>query len=277
MNGDLAQYTALATWATIGLRDGAAAAAPGLGLANDAFRFVRRLEFEGVGAAEAWLASLAGQGIERVWLAVDPGLTGPAEQVGPTWRGEFAFVNSLNARVGLLAGDELWRGHLAPADPPGPERRVWDVAYRAVRAPMRPQTPPLGDGVDRLERALDRAIGFAGRHPETRNWEGVFAKARALGEAEDPVPPYYQDLIPSADYPLGSRRLAAVAQAAWVFGGMGCWNDMGFQDPEIESEFQGVTGELFSAVLFALVAAVNVKLSGGGGRPGRQQPHQIGR
>jgi hypothetical protein len=96
-------------WGTIGLRDGAPAGS-GLGLANDAFRFTRSLEFEGIGAADEWLASLAARGVERIWLAVDPSLITPSTEDGRTWRGEYAFVNAMNARVGLLAEAGLWRG-----------------------------------------------------------------------------------------------------------------------------------------------------------------------
>lgn len=260
MNGELAQYIALATWGTIGLRDGAAAAS-GLGTANDAFRFTRRLEFEGVGAADAWLASLAARGVERVWLAVDPSLLAPAPDGKSTWQGRFAFVNGMNGRGGLLAGSDMWRGRQSEAAVPGPDNRIWDVAYEAVPAPMRPMAPPLGDAMDRLERALRRAADFARAHPELGHWQAVFAEAAALGRADGTEPPYSHNLFPRVGYPAASRRLAAMAHAAWVFGGMGSWNDMGFEASQTEREFQSVTGELFSGVLFATLAAVNSPLT----------------
>jgi hypothetical protein len=257
VNNEIAQCIALATWGTIGLRDGAPAAR-GLGLANDAFRFTRRLEFEGIGVADEWLASLAALGVERIWLAVDPTLVTPAAVDARTWRGEFAFVNAMNARVGLLAGTELWRG-MTDA-PPGPNDRPWETVYKPVRAPMRPMTPPLGDAIDRLERALDQAIGFAHRHAELSHFNAVFTNAMELGRADGPDLPSH-NLFPDSGYTTGARRLAAMAQAAWVFGAMGSWNDMGFQEPEVEREFQDVTSALFSAILFAVIAAVNSKLT----------------
>ena len=239
----------------------------GLGMANDAFKFTRSLEFEGHGEADTWLESLASSGVERLWLVVDPSLLPPVTAEQHTWRDQFAFVNAMNARVGLLAGDSLWRGCATAAATPGPDNRGWDVVYKAVDAPMRPTAPPLGDAIDRLEAALNRASSFACMHPELHRWEELFAKAKALGSAEDPNPPYYRDLFPKAGYTAGSRRLAVMAQAGWVFGGMGSWNDMGFEAPETEQDFQNVTSELFSAILLALIAAVNSKLTRVGHRP----------
>jgi hypothetical protein len=44
---------------------------------------------------------------------------------------------------------------------------------------------------------------------------------------------------------------------SYVFGGMGSWNDMGFQKPETQKEYERVSKELYEAVKFATTMASN--------------------
>ena len=74
-------------------------------------------------------------------------------------------------------------------------------------------------------------------------------------------PPYHRDLFPDHCYSEASRRFASMAQAAWVFGGMGSWNDLGFSEPEIHSEFEQISRDLFAAVMLACVASANADLA----------------
>jgi hypothetical protein len=46
------------------------------------------------------------------------------------------------------------------------------------------------------------------------------------------------------------------AQSAWVFGGMGSWNDMSF-DGEEQREYEEVSEQLFTAVNNAICVATN--------------------
>jgi hypothetical protein len=51
-----------------------------------------------------------------------------------------------------------------------------------------------------------------------------------------------------------------MAQAAWVFGGMGSWNDLGFAENDLQRQYEQITRELFTAVLQACVSAANIDL-----------------
>lgn len=48
-----------------------------------------------------------------------------------------------------------------------------------------------------------------------------------------------------------------MAAQAWVFGGMGSWNDLGFSDADSHHRYQEVTRRLYDGVLRAFVATVN--------------------
>jgi hypothetical protein len=55
----------------------------------------------------------------------------------------------------------------------------------------------------------------------------------------------------------GAQGLLAAAEAAWVFGTMGSWNDIGFTDKSLQSEYDAISDRVFDLVVQSAVAAVN--------------------
>ncbi len=51
-----------------------------------------------------------------------------------------------------------------------------------------------------------------------------------------------------------------IAQKAWVFGGMGSWNDLWFEG-EAQGEYDRVSDRLFQTVNEAIRAAANTSLA----------------
>ena len=47
------------------------------------------------------------------------------------------------------------------------------------------------------------------------------------------------------------------AMSAWVFGGMGSWNDMGFEDAVTQSKYESVSESLFNVINEAIEASTN--------------------
>ena len=89
-------------------------------------------------------------------------------------------------------------------------------------------------------------------------WPAWFERALA----DDAEVPYYRDLLP-AGYTSEARLLAAMAVKAWVFGGMGSWNDVYFGDQEAAAEYAAISRNLYSTLLRALVASVNSEIDPG--------------
>src|SRR2546430_1039332 len=115
---------------------------------------------------------------------------------------------------------------------------------------------PLRDAKDELEVAVRRAEGFSSEVQE--DWfSEQFRKALTLLQSDQPVPPYHPDMLPEKGYTIDARRLLAAAAASWVFGGMGSFNDLGFRERGINREYHQVADRLFSAVLDAILSAVN--------------------
>ena len=105
-----------------------------------------------------------------------------------------------------------------------------------------------------LATAIEDARAFASSQDLT-TWSDVFGKALAILEAESPEIPYHPDLLPE-EVDLSCRRLMAAAASAYVFGGMGSWNDMWFED-DAAASYQDITRSLYQAVMFAIDAAAN--------------------
>jgi len=70
-------------------------------------------------------------------------------------------------------------------------------------------------------------------------------------------------MLPAACTPQ-SGHLAAAAAQAWVFGGMGSWNGIGFVDSAVQGEYRELSGQLCAATLQALLASANDGLHAAG-------------
>ena len=83
-----------------------------------------------------------------------------------------------------------------------------------------------------LKTCLENIIEFA--HQETtESWVKIFKNARETLENENPESDFYQyDLISWNNYDLENKQLLMSASKAFVFGGMGSWNDMSFEKKE---------------------------------------------
>lgn len=90
-------------------------------------------------------------------------------------------------------------------------------------------------------------------------WAAWFERALAVG---DDIP-YYPDMLPLG-YTYEARHLAALAAQAWVFGGMGSWNDMTFENESATAEYGAVSRDLYNAILVGLVASVDSNFGGSG-------------
>jgi hypothetical protein len=146
------------------------------------------------------------------------------------------FANA--GRWGLAATGgqqpEVWRASWAVGDRNAPERRIWSVHYQgAFVDQVALQRPDLRSAREQLTKALEAAREFA-MQQDLDTWPAWFERALTSSDI-----PYYPDMLPSA-YTSEARHLAAMAAQAWVFGGMGSWNDLGFGDRAVEAEYEEV-------------------------------------
>ncbi len=224
------------------------------GLSADFFtrRYVSSLQFGGVkplppaDAALGWMGALRRMNTRRLWLSqwhtvdfVSPAIAAAFANANPT----VIFVDCERPHVmrpEWTFGDESWR-----------------VNYHIFAVD---ELPPVGDvDVDRaageLRRQLAAARAFVTTHgnPHYDFWDEHLAQASAILDENG----HRCEPLPRCGYSAAAHRLLGAARAAWVFGGMGSWNDMGFSDKAIKQQYAALTDTFYEAVIGGCLVAVN--------------------
>jgi hypothetical protein len=255
VNGEFAQLVALATHGSAWLAGITPGPAQRLDTTNSTFQYVRGVRFErrsGFGFRRpvasdvgTWLEDARAREIDRFWLVI-------AQADGKTPPGRWLLVGT------SPRGPEAWHATWLAYAPNAPDGRKWDVEYLTERFRGNAIAgSDIAGARARLAVALKRAGAFALRHG-LNDWADWFADALELGETDDPAPPYHQDMLPAMGFAKPARRLLAMATGAWVFGGMGSWNDsIGFAPGEEQRSYDEVSATLYAAMLEAFAAAVN--------------------
>lgn len=265
MNGELAQRMSLVAWGNEAL---AGRAHPEFA-DHDTFRFVHSATFSPVRqrrfrtarpttSASAWIEELKSSGVERLELdalgqLIRPGNDGLAGHLTA------AFANGVSTPIVAARADEasIWRASWSVAAGERPaDNRIWVVTYENVSDIARPtlQHPTITAATAHLGDALQAIHRFAISH-DTGHWVAWFEEALALLNSPAPATPYYAEFLP--DRGLAHSQLTSCAVKAWVFGGMGSWNDLGFFGDDAQHEYEQVTSRLFNAVMEAVDAAAN--------------------
>jgi len=260
MNAELAQSLAIATHATMWLAD-SPGRDPGSGGLPSLPGFADLIAFDSVAGVEAWVERLADDGVDRLWFAV-AGLgtdDRPADHLTPAVAGFLGGVP-----VGLLstgsASSHVWQVRWSTATLAADGTEVLVANYLSQPASTGPAQVSTGTATEELDRALRRATQFA-EQQQLSTWARVFAEARQQPERDgSPQDAPSRGVFPASWPDPDGPRLVDTALAAWVFGGMGSWNDLGFDDREAQQEYEQVSGELLETVLRACVAAVNIDL-----------------
>jgi hypothetical protein len=139
-----------------------------------------------------------------------------------------------------------------------PDRRIWRVDYgRVSEGPIRKfEVADLDSVTKRFRSALAEIHAFSEGH-NCGGFTACFARgmetldsggAKRLG--------FHKDLSPQGDVRELAAALLDAAQSAWVFGGMGSWNDMGFDGAD-QKEYDRVSEQLFAEINEAIETGAN--------------------
>lgn len=89
-------------------------------------------------------------------------------------------------------------------------------------------------------------------------WGDKFKSAISVLRSENPCKDFYhKDLIPLENYSLIAKQILFCAGTSWVFGGMGSWNDLGFENNETNELYDNLSGQLYSTIIEAIISAIN--------------------
>ena len=133
--------------------------------------------------------------------------------------------------------------------------KPWSVEYRGFMSSNSCVLPmqEMSAVKNRLRQAVSRAREFA----QGTHWTKDFTRSLEALESSAPAFPF-GDMLPPSGFPLEARQLLAAAAQAYVFGGMGSWNDMSLpNNPEVIKEYEEIGTELYDAIQFAILMASN--------------------
>ncbi len=267
MNGEILQMVALCCHANATVRGRRVPEALPKSVACDFCEFVRfvrpmRTLFGRVkdrtfaSTPQEWLGTLVRDGVMRVRLGCaagnDPAVADRtlAGFVGGGGRWYLELANA-DGQSDFLVAD--WQVHNLRA----PDGRVWRTTYKQVSGPsMNAVTPSVDEATRDLMMTLREIADFAGRQNLT-SWRDLFLGA--LGAFDTDLAGRHDncaDLAPPGVLSQDARRLLDACQSAWVFGGMGSWNDLGFKDPD-HAIYERVSEKLYRCIVAGILAGAN--------------------
>jgi hypothetical protein len=179
---------------------------------------------------------------------------GPNQQTDTPDRMLAAFVGGgprfLIEAVGEV-NSELWEGFHRLGDRNDPDRRIWLCTHILQGAvPVKEVEPvQLPAALEELRAALTEIEAYA-RAEKYDTFADCFARASAAlaGERQD-VWPHISDIIRYTAFDERQLNVLHAINHAWVFGGMGSWNDLGGGP-----QYNEVSEKLYSALNDSIAA-----------------------
>jgi hypothetical protein len=261
MNGELAQIVSLVAHGNLFLSGGDVDLST-----NSTFQYVSSVKFarytsnqdkQGVEVANSissWFSFVRSIQATRLWnIAFAWQRQDMPEHVAVAFSGGVPMA----IQADLPKGFELWYPQWKTG---GPEKKPWKVEYRSLMFTNSHALPlqKMSGLKNQLKQAVSQAEKFSKRvDANAMHWSTWFAKSLEMLDASAPEVPFHPDLLPTSGFDLETRQVLASAVQAYVFGGMGSWNDLGFEKPEVHREYERITRELYEAVKLAVVMASN--------------------
>ncbi|NHK32505.1 MAG: hypothetical protein FK730_14220 [Asgard group archaeon] len=105
-----------------------------------------------------------------------------------------------------------------------------------------------------LKEILTDLVAFTEKNKLT-NWEKIFQKAIDCLNIQNSDELIQKDYLPVNCYSLEAKQILASCDQAWVFGGMGSWNDVvRVQDYDL---YRRLTANLYDTLCKSIVSAIN--------------------
>jgi hypothetical protein len=159
-------------------------------------------------------------------------------------------------------GSDFWEGRWHVGDRQRSDRKIWRVSYGRT-ASDQPTLDRAAPEIAALKSQLDGNLRAISAFARKQRMDG-FAKAfdAGLAQLNSPNPSkglYHSDLAPQNGLSLPAAQLLGAVQAAWVFGGMGSWNDVGFEG-EDQILYERLSEDLYRLLNTAIVVATNASI-----------------
>jgi hypothetical protein len=268
VNGTVAQLVALTIHGNHALRHGMPNGA--FYPANSTFNFceyVRFLDLRRVADKweespfeddpEAWFARLHDQGIRRLRLfhyAASPSQFEERKLAGFVGGGGRWIIEAEGAD-----GSESWVGSWRVGARKRQDRRIWQVKYGRI-AFGHPASDVAADSLESLKSSLEevlQSIAAFADEQKVENFAHAFDSASEHLHSQAPLAGLFNaDLAPSGMLSLTAMQLLAAVHQASVFGGMGSWNDLGFEG-EAQHRYEELSESLYQLLNRSTAAAAS--------------------
>lgn len=152
---------------------------------------------------------------------------------------------------------EYWVGRWEAGDPNAADQKIWRVTYGCVsKGSTAPLTVPVFAGIIRdLDQSLREIRGFSARI-------GTDQFTKCFDQALDTIATrgsnrqgHHQDLAPAGVLSDEAAMILDACQTSWVFGTMGSWNDLSFDQEGKQETYDRVSECLFRALNAAIGTA----------------------
>ncbi len=173
---------------------------------------------------------------------------------GGIWSMEVLLSNNLS---------EFWIPRWEVWNHKAPEQRIWRVTYICVCAEQTNNKKPfdLEEIRSQLTLALHEIHSFSSRL-NCGGFTQCFADALDTLDSNNSIlNGNHNDLAPDGFLTNKAQTILNACQKSWVFGGMGSWNDLGF-DGDDQTEYERVSEQLFQIVNKAIEAVINSSFYG---------------
>jgi hypothetical protein len=200
----------------------------------------------------SWLAQLRQKGAKRAHLCRTRSATALPHHGNDSINGD-----SWALQIDFPGHCDHWTTQWETARTRAGDGKIWSITYRLTeREPYAP-TPqvPLLPIVKEMKTALASIRHFTDAR-EMQHWTDIFDSAiRCLDEG--PSFPEYVKPVSLSHYPRDAQRLLAASYRAWVFGGMGSWNDLVFSLSEDNQTHDSLSRLLHATIVKAVQESVN--------------------
>ena len=153
----------------------------------------------------------------------------------------------------------FWANRWQVTNQNDPDKKIWTVNYaltshkeKSINLQINPEKIKV-----QLQKTLTEIAEFASRQ-NLKIWKEKFEKAiEALNSQAPNEDFYHKNLIPADNYSLTARQVLFAAGMSWVFGGMGSWNDLGFQEQDTNDMYNKLSEQLYNDIIYAVISATN--------------------
>jgi hypothetical protein len=157
------------------------------------------------------------------------------------------------------AHSDFWEPRWLVGNKDSVDKKIWRVTYIRI-ATNKHSDRDGSENLERLKEKMRENLQEIAQFSRSQNLDW-FTKAFESGLSRlDSRTPfeglYHKDIAPVDFLPLTAEQLLGSAEAAWVFGGMGSWNDQGFEG-QTQERYEHVSENLYRLLNSVIVAAAN--------------------